>query len=398
MTPQQNLSKSSSGRILQFAGFEVDFSQKQLRKSGARVPLQPKPFQILELLLRSPGLLVTRQEMARHLWPDSHVSTQQSLNTAVNVLRQALGDVSQTSRMIETRSGLGYVFAAPVALLESSSPAPRNSDYLKGRYLLNKLTEEDTAKAIAYFESVLLDDDRSALACAGLADAWCEFARLWMTSPASAAVKARDYAVRALSHDSEIAESHVALARVKTVFDADWKVARFELKRALEIDVKCAAAHRAYAHLLSRINQMGPAFEHIQEAQELEPLSLATGVEHGWLLYADRRYNDAAEQCWRLLSLEPRFWTAQLLLSLTYHELGLHEEALAEAQNSVTCSGRHPVPLALLGYFDPGQANPIREELASQAKIRYVPPCVDTLLNQQHPNLVGLLRWHTNAA
>ena len=268
--PQQNLSKNLTGQRLQFADFEVDFSQRQLRKRGVRVPLQHKPFQILELLLRSPGVVVTREELARHLWPDSHVSFEQCLNTAVNVLRQALGDVTQTSRMIETRSGLGYLFAAPVTQLESSTPpVPGNSDYLKGRYLLNKMTEEDTAKAIAFFESALLDDERSALACSGLADAWCEFARLWMTSPASAGAKARDHAVRALSHDSEIAESHVALARVKTLFDSDWKVARAELTRALEIDGKCAAAHRAYANLLSRSNHLGLAFEHIHEAQKL---------------------------------------------------------------------------------------------------------------------------------
>ena len=55
-----------------------------------------------------------RNELAQRLWPDLHVNFDRSLNTAVNALRQALGDSRQNPRFIETRSGLGYRFIAPV--------------------------------------------------------------------------------------------------------------------------------------------------------------------------------------------------------------------------------------------------------------------------------------------
>jgi TolB-like protein len=118
-----NGSLSPPARRLRFGAFELDLHDRELRKGGLNLRLQQKPFQILELLVRNPGALVTRTELARHLWPDLHVSFDRSLNTAVNVLRQALGDSSRSCRYIETRSGLGYRFIAPVEEIGESSPS-----------------------------------------------------------------------------------------------------------------------------------------------------------------------------------------------------------------------------------------------------------------------------------
>jgi DNA-binding winged helix-turn-helix (wHTH) protein/tetratricopeptide (TPR) repeat protein len=85
-----------------------------LRKRGLRLNLQKKPFQILELLLERPGELVSRKEVAGRLWPGVYVNFDRSLNTAMNALRRVLGDSSKSPRYLETRSGLGYRFIAPV--------------------------------------------------------------------------------------------------------------------------------------------------------------------------------------------------------------------------------------------------------------------------------------------
>lgn len=115
-------------RRLRFGVFELDLRNRELRKSGVNLKLQQKPFQVLELLLRNPGEWVTRNELAQYLWPDLHVSFDRSLNTAVNVLRQALGDSSRSYRYIETRSGFGYRFIAPVEEVnEPSSSSSRDT-------------------------------------------------------------------------------------------------------------------------------------------------------------------------------------------------------------------------------------------------------------------------------
>jgi TolB-like protein/Flp pilus assembly protein TadD len=104
-----------SGSIVRFGTFEVDLESRELRKHGLYVRLEEKPFQILELLLEQAGRVVTRRALREKLWPDTHVGYDQNLNTAVNKLRELLGDSAQSSRFIETLPRLGYRFIAPVA-------------------------------------------------------------------------------------------------------------------------------------------------------------------------------------------------------------------------------------------------------------------------------------------
>ena len=70
---------------VQFGVFEVNLRERELRKFGLRVKLQQKPFQILQRLLETPGEFVSREELARALWPDLHVLFDRSLNTASSI-------------------------------------------------------------------------------------------------------------------------------------------------------------------------------------------------------------------------------------------------------------------------------------------------------------------------
>ena len=97
-----------------FGTFEIDLESRELRKRGMRIRLEDKPFQILEILLERPGHVVTRQTLRQKLWPETHVGYEQSLNTAVNKLRELLGDSAQSPRYVETLPRVGYRFIAPV--------------------------------------------------------------------------------------------------------------------------------------------------------------------------------------------------------------------------------------------------------------------------------------------
>jgi TolB-like protein len=108
------LASKTAPPAARFGTFEVDFESRELRKRGLRVRLEEKPFQILELLLERPGGVVTRQTLREKLWPDTHIGYEQSLNTAVNKLRELLGDSSQSPRFVETLPRVGYRFIAPV--------------------------------------------------------------------------------------------------------------------------------------------------------------------------------------------------------------------------------------------------------------------------------------------
>jgi Tol biopolymer transport system component/DNA-binding winged helix-turn-helix (wHTH) protein len=97
--------------ILRFGVFEVHLAAGELRKNGSRVKLQEQPFQLLVMLLKRPGEIVTREELKEKLWAgDTFVDFDHSLSTAVNKIREALGDSATSPRFIETVPRKGYRF------------------------------------------------------------------------------------------------------------------------------------------------------------------------------------------------------------------------------------------------------------------------------------------------
>lgn len=359
-------------RKLRFGTFEVDLQERELYNRGIRIGLQHKPFRILELLLRKRGALVTREELAQHLWPNLHVSFDRGLNTAVNVLRRALGDSPTHCRYIETRSGLGYRFIAQVEEIGQSQTAERSSlaitpaaaqrhraahqDYLKGRYFYSKMSEEDLRKSIAHFESALKQDPGYALAYTGLANVYSLFALMGVLPAAAARNRVKEFSTAALQIDPKLAEGHVSLAGLKKL-DWDWTDAEREYLAALELNPNCADGRHCYAALLCAMGRMEEAANEIRRAQELDPLSLVISAEIAWTRYMCRDFQEAVEQSWKTLVLEPKYAPAQHTLGLACEQLGMHEEAVTELENARACSGNHPAAIAALAHAHASSGN-----------------------------------------
>ena len=109
------LPKPSRAPKLAFGPFEFDRASVELFKHGYKVKLPLQPGQVLAALLDRPGDLVSRQDLRNRLWPGATAGDfEHGLNAAVNKLRQALGDSADQPRYVETLSGLGYRFVAPV--------------------------------------------------------------------------------------------------------------------------------------------------------------------------------------------------------------------------------------------------------------------------------------------
>jgi len=104
-------------RLFRFGPFELDEATGELRKFGIRIKLHAQPARVLVMLLERPGELVTREDMRQRLWgDDTIVDFDHGLNTAVNKLREALSDSAAQPRHVETISGRGYRFIAPVTV------------------------------------------------------------------------------------------------------------------------------------------------------------------------------------------------------------------------------------------------------------------------------------------
>jgi cholera toxin transcriptional activator len=114
MSHDRMISPQPSQRY-RFGVFEADATLGELRRQGVRIKLNAQPFQVLVMLLQRPGELLTREEISRELWPDgTFVDYEHGVNSAVNRIREALGDTAGNPRFIETLARRGYRFVAPV--------------------------------------------------------------------------------------------------------------------------------------------------------------------------------------------------------------------------------------------------------------------------------------------
>src|SRR6516162_8326440 len=108
---------------VRFGPFQLDLRGGELHKEGRRIRLQEQPFQILRMLLESPGAVVSREEIRQRLWPDNTVvEFDHSINAAVKRLRDALRDSAEKPRYIETVARRGYRFIAELRAVDKSAP------------------------------------------------------------------------------------------------------------------------------------------------------------------------------------------------------------------------------------------------------------------------------------
>ena len=115
---------------VQLGAFEFDLKAGELRQGAIQVRLQEQPFQVLRMLVDASGEVVTREEIRKKLWPnDTVVEFDQSIRTAINKLRRALGDAGDSPRYVESVGRRGYRLLVAVECLESSSgdPTPTTS-------------------------------------------------------------------------------------------------------------------------------------------------------------------------------------------------------------------------------------------------------------------------------
>ena len=112
-------------RHVRFGAFELDLRTHELHRNGSVLKLRGHPVRVLEMLVESPGELVTREEIRRRLWPDdTFVDFEHILNNTINRLRDELGDRAEKPVFIETLPRQGYRFIAPVKLPPNGSLSP----------------------------------------------------------------------------------------------------------------------------------------------------------------------------------------------------------------------------------------------------------------------------------
>jgi TolB-like protein/DNA-binding winged helix-turn-helix (wHTH) protein/Tfp pilus assembly protein PilF len=112
--------------VVRFGSYEVSLHSGEVRKAGLRIKVQQQPMKLLEILLESPGEVVTREELRSRVWPnESFGDFDQALNIAIAKLRSALGDSAENPRFIETLPKRGYRFIAGVSVVDTDAGPKR---------------------------------------------------------------------------------------------------------------------------------------------------------------------------------------------------------------------------------------------------------------------------------
>jgi cholera toxin transcriptional activator len=138
--------------LYRFGAFEADARTGELRRQGLRVKLHSQPLQLLLLLLERPGELLTREEISRELWPDgTFVDYEHGVNSAMNRIREALGDKASHPRFIETLARRGYRFVAPVERI--ALPEEDSAESTAG--ISNEPAGDSAVARTGFFDQVL---------------------------------------------------------------------------------------------------------------------------------------------------------------------------------------------------------------------------------------------------
>jgi DNA-binding winged helix-turn-helix (wHTH) protein/tetratricopeptide (TPR) repeat protein len=114
---------------------ELDLRSYQLRRAGRALKLEPTPMELLMFLVQHRGQLVTRDQIVEHIWgKDVFLDTDNSINGAIRKIRMVLRDDPEHPRFVETVSGKGYRFAAPVSETETreQTRSDRTPDFAGG--------------------------------------------------------------------------------------------------------------------------------------------------------------------------------------------------------------------------------------------------------------------------
>jgi serine/threonine protein kinase/Tfp pilus assembly protein PilF len=253
--------------------------------------------------------------------------------------------------------------------------------YLKGRFFLNKRTEEDVRKAIDYFQQVIAMDPNNALALTGLADAYSHLVfPLGSVAPRDAMPMAREAATHALAIDMAQGEAHASLAYEVFFYEWNWPESEREFKRAIELNPNSADAHHWYSHYLMAHHRIDESLAESKRALELSPIDLIVNIHLGWHYLYARQYDQALEQLNRVVEMDRNFAQTYTWLGLVYEQQKKYPEAIAAFQKAIVLfPGGSTQAKGQLGHAfavsgKKNEALKMIAELADTARHTYVSP------------------------
>src|SRR5262245_9455512 len=321
----------ASREVFHFDEFALEVGERRLLRGTETVRLSPKAYDVLVVLVRQSGRLVTKDELLAHVWPESFVD-EGILNVHVAALRRALGDDTRPPAYIETVVRFGYRFIASVRF-DSADEKPSTPSAItrpvelyelvgRGRSHLLSGSCFELPAAVDAFHSAIEIDPTYAPAHAGLARARCQQAAFRAVPYQEAFAEAKASALRALAMDSASADAQVALGTVLFLSEWDWTAAERSLRRALEINPDHTEALLQYGALQEALGRLDDGLRCKQQALARDPRSPGVLVQIASSYWHQRKYDDTLVWARRALEVDPKHVLAAQFINHVYVKIG----------------------------------------------------------------------------
>jgi len=331
----------SSAEPVRFGAFEADLCSGELRKNGVRIKVQELPFRALKLLLSRPNEIVSREEFRQALWPaDVFVDFDHGISSAINRLRDAIGDRAENPVFVETVDRRGYRWIAPThnpatAIEAALSPeetavsaSSRPAQWWKLVFVLPLLalafalwiaerghrSAKAGAQSASASSSLRTADSRRRAANHEAEDFYLKGRFYWNKRTPDSLNKAVDAFTQAIVHDPNYAPAYVGLAdsynlmREYTMMPASEAYPRAfaAAKKAVELDDQSSEAHASLAFVsFWGMWDVATANREFRRAIDLSPND---PIVHHWYatyLHAIHRPSEALVEIERARTLDP---------------------------------------------------------------------------------------------
>ncbi len=175
-----------------------------------------------------------------------------------------------------------------------------------------------------------------------------------------------------------LAESHASLAVALGRAEWNWSGAEDEYKRAIALNPSYSMVRRLYAAFLTTTRRHHEAWEQINEAMRLDPLSLPNNAEVVRTLYYARNYDQAIEQGQKAIQLDPNYVRTHFWLGRVYSQKGMHTEAIAASEKILESMPDSTLGLTEMAYSlavagRRNEARQILRRLEGRATSAFVP-------------------------
>lgn len=250
--------------------------------------------------------------------------------------------------------------------------------YIEGRYFWNRRTDEGLRRSIEYFQRATMEDQRYALAFAGLADSYTLLASYGVEPTKQAYPSAKAAALKALELEPSLAEAHTSLGMVAFYYEWNWPQAEREFQRSIELNPYYPLGHTWYALELAAMGRLDESLSQIQRALHLDESSPSINTELGRVYYWRHEYDLAIAAYQQAIKLDPQFSRAHTRLGIAYAGQGHFSTAVREFKKARELSGPDPYLDGLIGFAQASSGNvnvarTLLHDLGERSKHEYVP-------------------------